>query len=156
MLSLLNELPNASGLGVDLSDEALAVAEQNALRLGLAGRAAFRTGDWGNGVEGKYDLIVANPPYIADGAFASLMPDVARFEPRLALSGGPDGLRCYRALLAGLGRLLANGGVALIEIGDTQAESVRALAEGSGLRVSAIHADLAGHPRVVEAGAEIS
>ena len=160
LLSLLHELPRARGLGVDVSADALAVARVNAARLGLAGRAGFRDGDWAAGIAGRFDLIVANPPYIADGDFAGLEPEVAGFEPRLALSGGADGLACHRRLLAGVGRLMADGAALLVEIGAGQADAVTAIAAsaasaasagGHGLRVSAVHRDLAGHPRVLQA-----
>jgi|TARA_Y100000294_G_scaffold143705_1_gene138413 release factor glutamine methyltransferase len=154
LLALLSERPNARGLGVDLSAAALKVAAGNAAALGLEGRAEFRQSDWGRGLdgtEGRFDLILANPPYIADDEFAALEPEVSRFEPRLALSGGPDGMACYRALAPQIGPLLAPGGGAFIETGAAQAGAVSALFEENGLAVTSIHADLCGRPRVVEA-----
>lgn len=154
LLALLRELPNARGVGVDVSAAALRVARANARRLGLADRACFRRSDWGRGVGARFDLVVANPPYIADGDFAGLAPEVARFEPRLALSGGGDGLACYRALAPGLARRLRPRGRVVLEIGSTQADAVAAILENHGLAVLAVHADLAGRPRVVEAAAD--
>ncbi len=127
-----------------------ASAASNAKNLDLGGRAAFEMSDWGDEVEGRFDIVVANPPYIADGEFASLEPEVARFEPRLALSGGADGLDCIRVLASRLGPLLAPGGRAFIEIGATQADAVTALLKARDLRVCRVLKDLAGYPRVIE------
>ncbi len=151
LLALLSELPLASGLGVDISEAALSVAASNAKNLGLEGRAEFELSDWGDGISGRFDIVVANPPYIADGEFATLEPEVARFEPRLALSGGADGLDCYRILTPRLGPLLSPGGRAFVEIGAAQADAVAALLKAGGLEVRQVLKDLAGHPRVVEA-----
>ncbi len=153
LLALLSELPNARGLGVDLSAAALKVAAGNATALGLEGRAEFRQSDWDRGLdgtEGGFDLILANPPYVADDEFAALEPEVSRFEPRLALSGGPDGLDCYRSLAPRVGPLLAPGGGAFIETGAAQAGAVSALFDDHGLAVVCVHQDLSGRPRVVE------
>lgn len=147
LLALLSELPNATGLGIDASAEALAVAAGNAARLGLAARAAFRLGDWGQGLAGPFDLIVSNPPYIRDGEIAGLAPEVARFEPRRALAGGADGLACYRALAPDLARLLAPGGLAVLEIGQGQGDAVEAILAAAGLRPAGRRADLAGIDR---------
>ncbi len=151
LLALLSEWPLARGLGVDISEAALSVAAANARNLGLDGRAEFEVSDWGDGVSGRFDIIVANPPYIADGEFATLEPEVARFEPRLALTGGDDGLDCIRLLAPRLGPLLAARGRAFVEIGASQSDAVTALLEARGLRVCKVHKDLAGHPRAVEA-----
>jgi release factor glutamine methyltransferase len=150
LLALLSERPKARGLGVDVSAAALKVAETNAANLGLKARAEFRQSDWGEGVEGRFDLVLANPPYVADGEFAALEPEVTRFEPRLALSGGPDGLTGYRALAPQIGPKLKPGGRAFIEIGAAQAGAVSALFEDHGLAVVSIHTDLSGRPRVIE------
>ncbi|MFQ5763655.1 MAG: peptide chain release factor N(5)-glutamine methyltransferase [Rhodospirillales bacterium] len=155
LVALLSELPCARGLGVDASEAALAVARLNAKAQGLAGRARFRQGDWGAGIRGGFELVVANPPYVADPDFAGLAPEVARFEPRLALSGGADGLRCYRALAPWIGRLLVPGGRALVEIGAGQADAVAEILRRHGLRVVALHRDLAARPRVLEARGKI-
>jgi release factor glutamine methyltransferase len=147
LLALLSELPLATGIGVDASDAALAVARENAERLGLSRRAQFVAGDWGRGVGGAFDAIVANPPYIARADIDALAPEVARHEPRLALDGGPDGLDAYRALLPDIARLLAPAGFAAIEIGAGQRAAVAGLAESAGLVCADAKRDLAGRER---------
>jgi len=147
LLALLAECPYAFGLGVDLSAGALAVARANAAASGLAGRACFVRGDWAEAVRGRFDIVAANPPYVATGTIATLEPEVARHEPLAALDGGSDGLRCYRAIVPALPRLIAPGGVAVVEIGAGQAESVAAMAEAAGLRRVEIRQDLGGVPR---------
>ena len=124
LLALLGHLTATRGLGVDLSPAAIACARTNAGRLGLAGRANFVVGDWGNALGERFDVIVANPPYIAATEIEDLAPEVSRFEPRLALDGGPDGLACYRALAPELKRLLAPGGLGALECGQGQAGAV--------------------------------
>lgn len=151
LLALLSELPRARGLGVDVSAAALAVAAGNAERLGLDRRARFQLSDWDACVEGRFDLAVANPPYVADADFAALEPEVARFEPRLALSGGASGLDSYQALAAALGRLVKARCKAFVEIGATQAEAVSRILFRHGLETICVHKDLAGLPRVIEA-----
>lgn len=146
LLAALSEWPAATGLGIDLSAAALAVARDNAERLGLAARAAFRLGDWADGVEERFDLLLCNPPYVPDDT--PLMPDVARFEPAGALFGGPDGLDPYRRLLPQVAHLLAAGGVALFEFGEGQADPLVAMAGGLGHAARTV-ADLAGRPRVL-------
>jgi release factor glutamine methyltransferase len=147
LLAALCELPNAIGIGVDISWDALAVARRNATRLGLADRARFAGGFWGRALVGDFDLIVANPPYIADAAFADLEPEVARYEPRIALAGGADGLDCYRGLAADLKRLLAPSGIAAVEIGAGQSEAVSAILAEAGVAVTTIKQDLSGIER---------
>ena len=117
LLALLHELPKASGVGVDIQPEAVAVARDNAERLGLGSRARFVVGNWGESLTGAFDLIVGNPPYIPTGDIAGLQREVARYEPRRALDGGPDGLDCYRALAGDVARLLATRGTAILEFG---------------------------------------
>lgn len=149
LLAGLSEWPAATGLGIDRSAAALAVAADNAERLGLGARAAFRLGDWADGVEERFDLLLCNPPYIPDGT--PLMPDLARYEPAGALFGGPDGLGPYRVLLPEVRRLVAPGGVALFEFGEGQAELLVGMAEGLGLAARTV-ADLAGRPRALVIG----
>ncbi|WP_030539020.1 peptide chain release factor N(5)-glutamine methyltransferase [Sphingobium sp. DC-2] len=143
LLAALDQWPQARGLGIDISPAALAVALGNAERLGVAGRAGFRLGDWAEELEGRFDLILINPPYIARDA--DLTGDVLR-EPEGALFAGPEGLDDYRRIAPMLPRLLADGGMAAIEIGHDQRESVTKLLCDQGLEVRARH-DLAGHAR---------
>ncbi len=147
LLALLSELPYATGIGVDTSEAALEVARRNADRLGLAGRAAFKGGSWGAGLDERFDLIVSNPPYIAETEAAILPPDVAFYEPEGALFGGPDGLAAYRALAPDLARLLAPEGVAAIELGAGAAEAVTAIFSAAGLIELERRPDLAGITR---------
>ena len=153
LLALLSELGQARGLGIDRSGAALAVARENAIRLGLDGRASFATGDWLGGVAGVFDVVVANPPYIPDADIDGLEPEVARFEPRPALAGGRDGLDAYRALLPGLCGHLARGGFAVLEHGLGQADEIIALAaRAAGLAVIGAARDLGGHRRCLVLG----
>lgn len=149
LLAILKERPLAEGVGVDASPEALAVARANAEALGLSGRAGFQSGDWGEGLEGPFDVIVSNPPYIAAGDIAGLAPEVARHEPRLALDGGPDGLDAYRRLAPDVARLLRPQGRFAFEIGQGQDADVIAIARAAGLEPEAVRPDLAGIGRVV-------
>ena len=151
LLALLSELANARGLGVDASVEALEVAAANASALGLSDRARFRLGDWAIGLRQRFDLIVTNPPYIPEDEIGGLEPEVARFEPSLALSGGSDGLGCYRALAADIRRLMAPGARIVLEIGEGQGDGVTAILGAEGLEVTGRRADLAGIPRCLVA-----
>jgi release factor glutamine methyltransferase len=151
LLALLSELPNASGIGTDLSAAALAVARANAERCDLAARCTFVACDIAAGVQGPFDLIVSNPPYVAHGEIASLAPEVRDYDPALALDGGADGLNGYRAIAAQARHLLAPGGILIVELGLGQEEAVRALFTKAGLTVAAARADLAGIPRALSA-----
>jgi release factor glutamine methyltransferase len=151
LLAALSEWPRAQGLGVDIAPAAIAVAQDNALRLGLQARARFRQGDWASGIDTRFDLLLCNPPYIESGAV--LMPDVARFEPVGALFAGADGLDCYRRILPELARLLTVAGAAFLEIGSGQFAAVATMARRLGLQAAG-HRDLAGHLRVVQIAAE--
>ncbi len=155
LLAVLHELKEASGLGVDVDQEALAVARDNARTLGLGERARFIRGDWGGGIDGRFTLVLANPPYVASGDLRGLEPEVAAFEPRRALDGGPDGLDAYRAMAPGLSRLLEDDGAAFIEVGAGQAAPVGALLERNGLQVAAVGKDLAGIERCITARADV-
>jgi release factor glutamine methyltransferase len=149
LLALLAARPRARGLGIDRSAEALAAAAGNAEALGLAERAAFAEGDWGRGVEGTFDLVVSNPPYIPSATCDGLEPEVRDFEPRLALDGGADGLAAYRAILADGRRLIAPGGHLVFELGIGQAGEVASLARDHGFAVCGLRSDLAGVPRAL-------
>ncbi len=151
LLAVLAALPEADGVGTDRSLGALAVAAANAARLGLASRARLLRADWekpGWAADlGTYDLILANPPYVEDAA--ELAPSVRAHEPAGALFAGAEGLDAYRILLPQLPALLAPGGVALTEIGATQAAAVAAIAAAAGF-ASLVHRDLSGHNRALE------
>lgn len=149
LLSLLSELPNAWGVGIDILPGAVATARRNAAALGLDRRAGFLLGHWGAAISGKADVILANPPYIRSSDIAGLAPEVARFEPLAALDGGPDGLRAFRALAGEAYRLLRPGGLALFELGQGQAEGVRQLMVDAGLALRAVRNDLSGCERVL-------
>lgn len=149
LLALLSELPRARGLGIDIGAGAVAAARKNAAALGLAARAAFRIGDWGEGIEGRFDVILCNPPYIPDREIDGLAPEVRRFDPRRALAGGPDGLGCYRALAPDLARLLAPGGVAVLELGADAGDAVAAILAAVGLRERGRRRDLGGRERAL-------
>jgi release factor glutamine methyltransferase len=147
--ALLSELPAASGVGVDVSEGAAAVARANVDAVGLAARAEIKIGDWGAGLEGRFDLIVANPPYIRTGDIAKLTREVRDHDPRLALDGGADGLAAYRALMPDVARLIAPAGWFFLEVGADQAQDVERIAAGAGLAEMTTIADLAGIARVV-------
>jgi release factor glutamine methyltransferase len=151
LLALLSELPNATGLGIDILPGAVETACRNALALGLSARAQFSLGDWDRGIEGEADVILANPPYIPSQEIPSLAPEVAAYEPRGALDGGPDGLDAYRALAPATQRLLTRGGLACIEIGAGQASPVAGLLRKSGLMINEIRYDLSGLARCLVA-----
>ncbi len=147
LLALLSELPAAQGLGIDISPEAVAVAKENAELLGLAQRAGFRVGNWGEGVEGAYDAILSNPPYIASAEIETLDPVVRRFDPLAALDGGADGLAAYLALLPQARRLLKPDGLLALEMGWEQEEALTNLLKQNGFSDISLHRDLAGRPR---------
>jgi release factor glutamine methyltransferase len=150
VLAILAERPRATGLGIDVSEEALAVARDNAAQLGLAPRLALLRGDWAAGLEAEsFDLVVSNPPYIATAEIETLAPEVRDHDPRLALDGGGDGLDAYRALAAQILRVLKPGGRFAVEIGATQAQAVEELFAVAGGADVATHKDLAGRDRVV-------
>lgn len=154
LLTLLHEYPVATGVGLDMSEAALAVARSNAEALGVAGRVQLVLGDWRRpGWErqlgGPFDLVVSNPPYIEASAIDGLMPEVARFEPRAALDGGPDGLAAYRRIAAAAPALIASGGHLLAEAGEGQTIEISKIFAESGLAVGAPWKDLAGIDRVV-------
>ena len=148
LLAALTEFPWAFGIGLDRAPAAAALARRNAHRLGLGARTAFLTGDWGQAICGRFNLVLCNPPYVPTTEIRGLMPEVACYEPASALDGGADGLRAYAALLAELPRLLAPGGAAVLELGRGQADTVAALATRNGLTTST-RADLAGTPRAL-------
>ena len=150
LLTLLAELPDAIGVGIDRSEAALAVAADNAARLDLSGRAEMRLADWhepgwSEGL-GPFDCVIANPPYVEDAA--ELAPSVRDYEPAGALFAGPEGLDDYRALVPQLPALLAPGGCAVLEIGATQAGTVAEIAARAGFTAD-LRRDLGGRPRAL-------
>lgn len=149
LLALLSELPKASGLGIDRSPGAAAAARANARRNGLDARARFAVGDWTSALAGPFDIVVSNPPYIERGAIPGLMPEVREYDPVAALDGGLDGLEAYRAILAGLPRLLASGALVAFELGQGQDGPVGNLMRAAGLESPVVAPDLAGIGRCI-------
>jgi release factor glutamine methyltransferase len=148
LLAALSEFPHSFGIGVDRSAAAAAIAAQNAATLGLADRSAFLCGDWGAALGARFELILCNPPYIPSPDLAGLMPDVAKYEPEVALDGGPDGYSAYRAVVPDLARLLTRTGVAVLELGAGQAETVAELAREAGFAAT-LRQDLLGIDRAL-------
>lgn len=154
LLALLSELERASGTGVDISAEALDVARANAERLGFAARSTFLVSDFGTALDGPFDLIVSNPPYIRTRDIATLAPDVRDYDPTLSLDGGADGLSAYRKIAGDARRLLAAGGRLMVELGQGQEEEVSTLFAAAGLTISGpARKDLGGISRALSASA---
>ncbi|MBN8553158.1 MAG: peptide chain release factor N(5)-glutamine methyltransferase [Caulobacterales bacterium] len=150
LLSVLAERPAAKGLGTDISEEAIAVARDNAAGLGLADRAAFLRTGWADGLaDASFDLVTSNPPYIRSEEIATLDPEVREHDPHLALDGGMDGLDAYRLLVPETLRVLRPLGVFVVETGWDQAEQVKALFAGAGFENLRIVQDLGARDRVV-------
>jgi release factor glutamine methyltransferase len=149
LLALLAEFPAASGVGIDIAEGAVTTATRNAVRLGLADRTRFFVGDWATAVSGEFDIILANPPYIASEAVARLPREVACHDPWRALDGGEDGLRSLRKIAEAAPRLLSPDGILAIEIGAGQAEAVTTIMKDNSLAVDGIEEDLAGIARCV-------
>lgn len=147
LLALLWELPGVCGLGIDVSVDAVGVAQANAHALGLDTRAQFAVGNWGAALVGHFDVILSNPPYVACTDFASLASEISLYEPRVALDGGVDGLESIRAMSMHVARLLAPGGIAAVEIGTGQGVEVEAIFATNGLSLVARRCDLAGVER---------
>ncbi len=127
LLSLLSEYPRASGIGTDLSVAALDMARKNAQRLGFSNRVSFVAGNWLEPISGSFDIIISNPPYIRRDEIKALAPQVAKYDPHLALDGGDDGLLAYRSFIPELPRVLAPAGLVFLEIGDGQQNIVAKL-----------------------------
>jgi release factor glutamine methyltransferase len=151
LLAALSEFQAAFGIGLDLSPDAASLAAHNAKALNLTGRAAFLTGDWANALNARFDLVLANPPYIPAPDLTTLMPEVRNYEPVAALDGGPDGLSAYRAIITILPALLTPAGAAIIEVGVGQLADVTRIAETAGFTAS-WRPDLANHPRALVLG----
>lgn len=152
LLALLHEIPEAFGVGTDLSLSALDTAKGNAAALGLAGRAAFVACSYAAALRGPFDLIVSNPPYIPSGEIPKLGIEVREHDPHLALDGGNDGYDAYRALIPQAAERLAPGGALIVEAGQGQAGDIETLMMAAALSVDRPpKADLAGIPRAVSA-----
>ncbi|MGI9419090.1 MAG: peptide chain release factor N(5)-glutamine methyltransferase [Geminicoccaceae bacterium] len=144
VLSLLHEIPDASAVGVDQSLNALAIARTNGERLELSSRASWLCADWGTALDGVFDIIVSNPPYVRTDEWRTLEPEVRLFEPETALLAGDDGLDAYRLLAPEVKRLLAPEGIACFEHGQGQGDAIVKLMATAGLTCIARKADLAG------------
>lgn len=158
LLALLGEFPRARGLGIDISGKALEVARRNAAGLGLADRADFlhcdiRAADWALLAGGPYDVVISNPPYIPDRQIEGLAPEVANYDPRIALSGGEDGLDFYRIITGSVAKLLRNPGWMALEAGIGQAAAIQELVCAAGLGILPVRYDMNGLARVVAAQA---
>ncbi|MDG2243492.1 MAG: peptide chain release factor N(5)-glutamine methyltransferase [Rhodospirillaceae bacterium] len=151
LLALLSEWTSATGVGVDVSEGATKIARANAGELGMAQRAHFVVGDWLRSVEGRFDVIISNPPYIREDEIPALSPDVRLYDPRLALLGGHDGLDAYRKFIPECGRLLRPGGVLVFELGRGQDADVSRMLKSEGLARIETHRDLNGIVRCLSA-----
>jgi release factor glutamine methyltransferase len=150
LLALLSELPNAFGIGTDISIPALQTARSNAVRLGLAQRAVFVACNYASALSGPFDLIVSNPPYVRAADIPDLSIEVREFDPHRALNGGADGLDAYRAIVPQAAQLLAPGGALVVEVGYDQSADAGRLMQAAGLTLAgAPKNDLAGVPRAV-------
>ncbi len=149
LIALLSECPQAQGVGVDLSEEACRTAAGNAASNGVAARASFRQGNWTEGLAGRFDLIVSNPPYIPSDEIATLSVEVRQHDPLLALDGGGDGLGPYRIFAETLPPLLAPGGFMVFEIGAGQKDDIVSIMAAADLELKASRYDLGGHERAL-------
>ena len=156
LLALLHELPAATGVGIDISPAACAAAAANADRLGLAGRAAFVSGNWTEPLAGRFDIVVSNPPYIPSSEISALAPEVRAHDPAVSLDGGQDGLEGFRKLADSLGSLVQPDGLVAVEIGHSQQQAVDDIFTDSGFAARDLYHDLSGRPRVRLYAAAIS
>ncbi len=152
-IAMLTEFSDLSAVAVDLSREALDMARFNAGRHGVIERFETRQGSWFDPIEPgeRFDLIVSNPPYIESGTIETLMVEVRDHDPRLALDGGPDGLRPYRAIARDAAQHLRPEGVVLLEIGTGQGADVTDIFAEAGFHSIAVEHDLGGHERMIVA-----
>ena len=153
LISLLQEQRQATGLGVDISERALKLAQLNSQDAGTQDVAFWRVSDWFENVEGQFDLIVSNPPYIALDEMADLSKDVRDFDPHVALTDGGDGLSCYRKICAQVKGFLRPKGRLIVEIGPTQATAVSQMFKDAGLEYVQVFQDLDGRDRVISGNA---
>lgn len=150
LLTLLHEIRDSSGVGIDLSAEACKTAQKNAEAHGLSSRSTIQNADWVDSLEGKYDLIVSNPPYIPSEIIPTLSVEVQNHDPILALDGGEDGLNPYKFLLSALKKFLVPGGFIFFEIGQGQLPDIERLVKNSDATLIQFWTDLGGVPRVVK------
>lgn len=152
LISLLQEWPNASGVGLDISADAAEVAKRNSEAIGVSSRTHIEAMDWeGYAPDTLFDVVISNPPYIDHSEAESLAPEVINHDPHVALFAGGNGLDAYRSILKNIDRWLKPGGWVILETGYQQAQQVANLTNGAGLTVVEIRNDLAGHPRSVMA-----
>lgn len=152
LIALLHELPNATGLGIDIEDGALLMAQQNAELNGVSKRAQFQNSSWGKGLDEKFDIIITNPPYIPLRDKETLERGVREYDPPQALFGGEDGLACYRALAKAIPALLAPNGLVVLEIGMGQTQEVSSLFQKEDLHRLFLLKDLQGIERALAFG----
>ena len=151
LLSLLSELKCASGVGLDISYDAIKVAKFNCEALGLSDRAQFIVSDWFGSINSKFDILVSNPPYVKVNDFSNLQVEVKSFDPKIALIGGSDGLEAYRVITSGAKKLLKKDGVIVLEIGFNQKKLVEDLLFAQGFNKITCHNDLSGNFRCISA-----
>lgn len=149
LLSVLNELPGATGVGSDIAAGAIDVASRNATSLGMTGRVRFVCTDWTDGIDGTFDLILSNPPYITTDEITALAPEVAAYDPSAALDGGADGLDAYRALAPRAAEIVSPSGVVVVEIGAGQQDDVTSIFGAAGFGLVDVRNDLGGHARAL-------
>ena len=150
LISLLKEFPNSTGLGVDISFDALNVARENAEKLEVIDRVDFIQSNWLDNIEGRYDIIISNPPYIKKEAIAYLPAEVRLFDPLIALEAGKDGLKIYRELIPNIEKHLTIHGHCYFEIGKWQDHLVADIIKENGYKINSTTKDLAGVPRIIE------
>lgn len=149
LLAALSEYPNAEGTGVDIDPDCVAVASRNAQKLSLSARARMICSSWGSDVNGLFDIVLSNPPYIPTSEIDSLQPEVRDHDPRGALDGGTDGLDAYRNIVESLDSLLAEKGIAILEFGEGQGDDIARIVEAAGLQATGFRNDLAGIRRCI-------
>jgi release factor glutamine methyltransferase len=149
LLALLSELPNAKGVGIDISPATCKIAKKNAKELGLNNRAKFCQGNWMEGILDQFDIIVTNPPYIAEPDIKLLDREIQLFEPHLALSGGPDGVSAYRLIAKGSIARLKTAGILVVEIGINQAQSIKNIFIENGLEIIKTQRDFSNIERCI-------
>lgn len=149
LLSLLHEYKNAQGIGTDIQKQACEMAQKNAENLGLELRATFVNTSWTQGIEKSFDVIISNPPYISLKDFENLETNVQKYDPKIALTDGIDGLECYRILAKEAPSLLKSKGIFVLEIGQGQKEAVKNIFKNTSLQLLSIHQDLAGIDRAL-------